>query len=219
MKTKVHNIGDSRAWVNDTGVAVSSGDVVRIGQERMAIATVDIAISGTGIVDHGGVHRLAKVASTAIAQGARVYWDATEEEVTTTILGNYYLGRAFRAAGADDTTVDVRLEAFSQEGPRYVTSGSATPALGIADFLGGGVAITLSVAGAATLTLPSVADIPVGATLLTKKTGSAGAITIDPAGSETINGGSTHATQDAQNDLAMWVNTGAAWILGPSVIA
>lgn len=49
-------------------------------------------------------------ASTAIAAGAKVYWNVTAQQATATATGNKYLGKTVRAAGDDDATVRVRLE-------------------------------------------------------------------------------------------------------------
>jgi len=48
--------------------------------------------------------------STAIAAGAKVYWDALSQQATTTADDNKYLGKAVRAAADADATVRVRLE-------------------------------------------------------------------------------------------------------------
>lgn len=45
----------------------------------------------------------------ALTQGAKVYFDATENKVTPTSGGNTLCGRCLVAAGASDTTVEIVL--------------------------------------------------------------------------------------------------------------
>lgn len=55
-----------------------------------------------------GVHTLPK-ASGAITEGARLFWDNSARNVTTTAGTNFHIGFALRAAAAGDTTVQVLL--------------------------------------------------------------------------------------------------------------
>lgn len=90
--------------------AVASGDVVVIG-DRVGIAATDIAKNETGSVDLVGVFEVSKVAATAIAQGKKVYWDATNKVMTSAATGNTFAGYAHVAAASADTTVKVNLAA------------------------------------------------------------------------------------------------------------
>jgi len=45
------------------------------------------------------------------------------------------------------------------------------------------------------------------------------AITIEPDGTEQVNGGNTFASIDASNDWATFINNGTEWILLNSAIA
>ena len=101
----------------------------------------------------------------------------------------------------------------------HTTDATATITLTAANFASGTHTVIASVAGTATLNLPAIAAVPVGARLLVKKTGSAGAVTIDPNASEQIAGGSTYTALDAQNDMAWFFSDGTAWHLGPNNIA
>lgn len=61
----------------NTGAAISSGDVVVVG-EQVGVALEDIAAtSGSGVVQLDGVFNLAKVDAAVIAQGESVIWDAS----------------------------------------------------------------------------------------------------------------------------------------------
>lgn len=67
---------------------------------------------------------------------------------------------------------------------------------------------------ALTLTLPPVAQTQAGDRVTIIKTSAdAQAITIDPAGSETVDGAATLATLDAAFDVATIVSSGTAWVV------
>lgn len=95
------------------GTDISSGDLVKIG-ERVGVAAVDIASGDTGSVCVDGVHEVAKLSTDVVTQGALLYLDATELELTLTTDGpgsdvNILAGYAFAAAGNGETTVLVKL--------------------------------------------------------------------------------------------------------------
>ena len=57
-----------------------------------------------------GVFDLPKKAGDTPAVGARLYWDATNHELTTTASGNTRVGVALKAALSGDATVRIRLD-------------------------------------------------------------------------------------------------------------
>lgn len=63
------------SWTNG-GSAVSSGDVVVIGQ-IIGVALVDIANGDSGSVAIDGVYTVPKVSGAVIAQGEAMSWDAS----------------------------------------------------------------------------------------------------------------------------------------------
>jgi predicted RecA/RadA family phage recombinase len=87
--------------------AVAAGDVVVLN-DLVCVAPVAIAANKLGAVSVEGVWTLAK-ASGAIGQGALVYWDATNSNITTTSSGNKRAGKAAKAAASGDTTVQVLI--------------------------------------------------------------------------------------------------------------
>ena len=93
------------------GANVSAGDVV-VQNDLVGIAKLDIVAGKLGALAVTGVFDVPKAtgAGTAIAAGAKVYWNATAQQVTTTATGNKYLGKTVRAAADGDATVRVRLE-------------------------------------------------------------------------------------------------------------
>lgn len=208
-------------WTNSTGSAVASGAPVAVGLLGMGIALVDIANGAIGSVQVEGVFQLPKAAG-AIAQGSPVYWDPVNGYcVNAAAVGCWFLGFAAEAAGSSDTTVNVALEEFAEEGPRLINlAATGAQTLGVADFTSGKLTVLGPNTAAKTVNLPPVAAVPVGALLRLKKTSAdAFAITLDGDGAETVGGGATFATIDAANDTAEFVNTGAAWQLLTSAIA
>ena len=85
--------------------AVSAGDVVVLN-DLVTVAPRPIAANALGAVAIEGVFSMSK-ASGAIGQGALVYWDATNSNITTTSSGNKRAGKAAAAAASGDTTVQV----------------------------------------------------------------------------------------------------------------
>jgi predicted RecA/RadA family phage recombinase len=214
--------GDVIDWTNGTGSAVTSGSPVVIGNEQMGIALVDIASAATGSVAKCGVFSLPKNTSDAVTAGHKVWWDAAAGKIINEpAINAYFIGYAVASELDATATVKVRLEEFAEEGPRVLTlAATGAQTLNVGDFGGGDLILFAPNTAAKTVNLPSVAAIPPGSKLFVKKTdATAQAVTLDPDGSETIAGGATFATIDANNDLAQFVSTGAAWNLMHSTIA
>lgn len=89
------------------GADITSGQFVLIGTIG-AVAKTDIANGKTGAVHVCGVFSLPK-ASGAVTQGAKLYWDDSESEVTTTATDNTLIGVAAAAAASGDSNVHVLL--------------------------------------------------------------------------------------------------------------
>jgi predicted RecA/RadA family phage recombinase len=87
--------------------AVAAGDVVVLN-DLVTVAPVAIAANKLGAVAVEGVFELPK-ASGAIGQGAIVYWDATNSNITTTSTSNKRAGKAAYAQASGDATVKVLL--------------------------------------------------------------------------------------------------------------
>jgi len=87
--------------------AVAAGDVVVLN-DLVTVAPRAIAANSLGAVAIEGVFSMPK-ASGAIGQGALVYWDATNSNVTTTSSGNKRAGKAAAAAASADTSVQVLI--------------------------------------------------------------------------------------------------------------
>jgi predicted RecA/RadA family phage recombinase len=214
--------GNTVDYTNGTGDAIASGAAVVVGNRQIGIALVAMAIAAVGAVMLKGVFELAKNTSDAVVQGQKLWWDAVAGEVINApALNAYFIGYAVNAELAATATVHVALAEFSEEGPRALTlAATGAQALGVGDLAGGDLSVFVPNTAAKTVSIASVAAIPPGTKLFVKKTSAdAAAITLDPAGDETIAGGATLATQDAANDLAQFISTGAAWELMHSTIA
>lgn len=113
MATNYVNDGSVITYSN-TGSAISSGDVVVVG-EIIGVALEDIAATtGTGAVQIEGVFTLAKVSAAVIAQGEEVIWDSSasafDDNAATPATGDVSnCCVAMEAAGNGVTSLKVKL--------------------------------------------------------------------------------------------------------------
>lgn len=75
--------GSTAEWTN-SGSAVSSGDVVTVG-DLLGVAAVDIANGETGTVHISGVFEVACNSADVITQGMKLDWDASASEFVDAI--------------------------------------------------------------------------------------------------------------------------------------
>jgi predicted RecA/RadA family phage recombinase len=89
---------------------VNSGQLVVIGQ-MFGVATYSANTAEKVEIRTGGVWKFnkASAASTSAAEGANVYYDATNLNVTISATSNTRIGVAAYAFGNTDTSVYVRL--------------------------------------------------------------------------------------------------------------
>jgi predicted RecA/RadA family phage recombinase len=88
--------------------AVSSGDGALIGT-LFGVALVTLASGDTGSFMTEGVWSLKKTSAQAWTVGAKIYWDNTNKECTTTSTSNTLIGCATAAAANPSSTGHVRL--------------------------------------------------------------------------------------------------------------
>ncbi len=93
-----------------TGGVLSGGGML-VGS-LFGVAAYDAAQGAEVECALTGIFDLPK-ATGAITVGAKVYWDNTAKNVTTTASGNSLIGVAAAAAASGDTTVRVRLNGTS----------------------------------------------------------------------------------------------------------
>ncbi|MCB1349291.1 MAG: DUF2190 family protein [Maritimibacter sp.] len=104
MRNYIQN-GDTITFTSSE--AVQSGQGVVMGA-LFGIAASDAAADEAFEAAVTGVFELPKAAGV-ISAGAKVYWKADTENVTTTATGNQLIGAATAAAADAATTVAVRL--------------------------------------------------------------------------------------------------------------
>ena len=89
---------------------VAAGDVIVLN-DLVGVTKRKIPANTQGALHVAGVFDFPKAtgASTAIAAGKTVYWNATAQQVTITATGNKLLGKSVAAAGDNDAEVRVRM--------------------------------------------------------------------------------------------------------------
>lgn len=90
--------------------AVLSGAGALVGS-LFGVAVNDAAISTELVIQTTGVFTLAKATGAAWTMGARIYWDDTAKNCTTTASTNKLIGLAVSAPASGDTVGNVRLSA------------------------------------------------------------------------------------------------------------
>lgn len=88
--------------------ALASGDVVVQG-DLIGVTVRPLAAGELGSLVVDGIFDFAKNTGVAYTVGQILYWDDTNNVVTTTATGNKQLGKVVRAAATTDTSVRVRL--------------------------------------------------------------------------------------------------------------
>ncbi len=90
------------------GSNTTAGTVVVQG-DLIGVARVYIPANTLGALAVEGVFDFPKPGATAYTVGTIVYWDDTNDRVTTTASGNKLLGKVVRAAASADTFVRVKM--------------------------------------------------------------------------------------------------------------
>ncbi len=108
MNAKYVQTGDAVDYTPSADV--KAGDVV-VQNDLTGVAKLDIKADKLGALAVTGVFDVPKAtgAGSAIAAGAKVWWDAAVKQATTVALAQGYLGKAVKAAADADATVRVRL--------------------------------------------------------------------------------------------------------------
>ena len=114
MATNFEQDGNVINYEN-SGTAISSGDVVAVGA-TLGVALVDIAATtGAGAVQIDGVFNVPKVSAAVIVQGERLSWDvsagAFDDDAATAAAGDVTgeSAMAFESAGNGVTTIAVKF--------------------------------------------------------------------------------------------------------------
>lgn len=106
--------GDVIQWTNSTGGAITSGQLVRIGN-MLGIALVALASGESGSVATKGVFSgVPKVSAAVFAQGEKLLWDSSaaafDDSAATGATGDVMGGAVAWVAGANlETTCTIKL--------------------------------------------------------------------------------------------------------------
>lgn len=97
-----------------TGTAVTAGQGLKVGA-LVGVVQNAAAIGKQSVLQLIGVMDVAKPGSQAWTVGAKIYWDDTAKNFTTTVGTNTFVGHAWAAvgAGAGETTGRVRFSGAS----------------------------------------------------------------------------------------------------------
>jgi predicted RecA/RadA family phage recombinase len=101
-------VHDGRSIDYTPVAAVASGDVVVQG-DLVGVVKRPLAAGELGALAVDGVYDFNKLTSVAYTVGTILFWDDTNNVVTTTPTGNKQIGKVVRAAALTDPTVRVRL--------------------------------------------------------------------------------------------------------------
>lgn len=88
--------------------AVASGQVIVQG-DLVGVTVRPIAAGELGALAVDGIFDFAKATTVAYTVGTILYWDDTNNVVTTVATGNKQVGKVVRAAATTDSTVRVKL--------------------------------------------------------------------------------------------------------------
>lgn len=92
---------------------VTSGNGYQIGQ--LFVVAANTAAEGAEFEGQTcGVFTLPKTSAQAWTEGALVYWDTAQDEVTTVVAGNLLIGIAAAAAANPSSTGEVRLNGIAR---------------------------------------------------------------------------------------------------------
>lgn len=101
--------GSTIPWKNQTGGAVAVGNVVVVGNGlgvlTCGVNSIDTSLAdgSTGTVNIDGLQQLPKLSTDTWVEGARLYWDASNNRLTVTQGNNRFAGVAARIGLNGDT--------------------------------------------------------------------------------------------------------------------
>ncbi len=102
--------GKTITWNNNTGGAVSSGELVNVNG-IFGVALADIANGASGTLATEGVYEIEAINTAAISQGSPVYEDSATGKGSPIAEDQKYIGLAWEAKAEGGTRVKVKLGA------------------------------------------------------------------------------------------------------------
>jgi hypothetical protein len=177
-----------------------------------ALATLAIADTETGTLHYEALIEGPRAADSAAANGGDPVYLDDDGDLSTLPGDKLFVGILHRAVAAGATALQVQLKPYAWA-PGITLTLAATGASTVtanAARNGGSLVILCSNSAAKTINLPAPADVGAGYIITVKKpAGGAFVLTLDPAGTDTINGSATLATIDANNDYVVLQSDGA----------
>lgn len=149
---------------------------------------------------------------------------SADNTLTTTASANSFVGYQIEVPGSNTIVLRIQTTPTPLAGGtmtgelvsagirhKVVTKASASNVvIGVGD-LGGIIIVTGTIASI--LALPAAATAGAGAWCRFIKSGASGVLTLDPNGSETIDGAATNAEMDANNDSLTIFCDGTTWVI------
>lgn len=113
------SIGSSLSEVidfeNDTGLLITKGQPVKIGNQQLGIALIDISAGNSGAVARQGVYELPKNTGHAVTQGQRLFWNYSSKVIDNApSSSSWFAGYANHQATQSDAVVNVDLAEFNE---------------------------------------------------------------------------------------------------------
>lgn len=185
-----------------------------------AIALDDYESGDVAAFTTVGEHLLPFNASDTAVQGALAFWDATAAELVDTDTGTTPPVGRFAAATTDSYAL-LRLGDVGDAPPAAIAHAHADGTPYALAAQPRDIMLTVdTAAGAVEVDLPTAASMKGRRITIVRGGTGTNAITIDQAGSETINGsGTAVATLDAQHDLLTLQSNGTGWMIISSIIS
>ncbi|MHC4445638.1 MAG: hypothetical protein ACYTA5_23825, partial [Planctomycetota bacterium] len=168
--------------------------------------------------------------SASRANNKSAVYASDDETLTLTASGNSFVGHQIDVPSTNKIVLRIQTTPTPLAGGtmtselvsaglkhKVTTKASAANVTIAASDLGGIIKVTGTTAG--NLNLPAAATAGSGAWCTFVKTGASGALTIEPDGSETIDGSANNADMDAQYDTITIVCDGTEWFIIAQKIA
>ncbi len=164
------------------------------------------------------------LAGAARTDNRSALFASDDQTLTTAASGNSFLGHQIDVPATGRVVLRIQVTPTPLAGGtltgelvsagirhKVATKASAANVTIAAADLGGIILVTGTTAG--NLNLPAAATAGAGAWCTFVKAGASGALTLDPDGSETIDGAANNAEMDAANDSITIACDGAGWVI------
>lgn len=163
-----------------------------------------------------------ELSSAARGNNRGAVYASDDATLTTTAAGNSFVGHQLDVPSTDKIVLRIQVTPTPLAGGTMTAplvsagikhkvtakAGAAEVTINTSD-LGGMIVVTGTVGG--NLNLPAAATAGAGAWATFVKSGASGTLTLEPAGSETIDGAANNADMDASSDSITVICDGSGW--------